>query len=101
MCRYPRPIPKMLTSSPPLSSDASATSGGTFLRRRIDWLAERQEEPHHQIDALLQGLAQLAVGCRQAHFFVSSAIESLSAFCTLTEGLTSTLVSGQLGDTGE
>lgn len=31
MCRYPRPIPKMLTSSPPLSSGASATSGGTFV----------------------------------------------------------------------
>ena len=31
MCRYPRPIPKMLTSSPPLSSGASATSGDTFV----------------------------------------------------------------------
>lgn len=31
MCRYPRPIPKMLASSPPLSSGASATSGDTFV----------------------------------------------------------------------
>lgn len=63
-----------------------------FFRRRIDWLAERQEEL-----PLLQGLAQLAIGDRQAHFpLANSAIESLSAFCTLTEGLTSTWVSVSL-----
>ena len=34
----------------------------------VNRLAERQEESHHQLDALLQGLAQLAVGGRQSYF---------------------------------
>lgn len=32
-----------------------------FLRWRIDWLAERQEEFHHELEPLLQGFAQLAI----------------------------------------
>ena len=43
-------------------------------------LAERQEEPHHELDPLLQGLAQLAVGGRQPASLANSVIVSFSAF---------------------
>ena len=45
---------------------ATDIAGGAFVcgsssRWRIDWLAERQEEFHHELEPLLQGFAQLAI----------------------------------------
>ena len=73
--------------------------GGSWrclYRWRVNPLAERQEKPHHEPESLLQRLAQLAVRGCQTNFLGQLAIEFLSAFCTLTEGLTSTWVSVSL-----
>lgn len=51
-----------------------------FLCWCVSLLAERQEEPHHELNPLLQRLAQLAVGGRLRTALANSAIEALSAF---------------------
>ena len=61
---YLRPISKMLAVSEPASMTVAVGSfQGRGLRwrlrrRRVNRLAERQEEPHHELDPLLQGLAE-------------------------------------------
>lgn len=52
---------------------AAGSSKGVGLLRclcrlRINLLAERQKESHNELDPLMQGIVQLAVGGRQTHF---------------------------------
>lgn len=59
-------MPKLVASPSALALGATDIAGGRLrlrflLRWRIDWLAERQEEFHHELGPLLQGFAQLAV----------------------------------------
>ena len=61
-------------------------------------LAERQEEPHHELDPLLQGLAQLAVGGRQPDLLGQLRHRVLQRLLNAHRGLHLDLGIGQLGD---
>lgn len=59
-------MPKLVASPSALALGATDIAPGClclqfFLRWRIDWLADRQEEFHHELGPLLQGFTQLAV----------------------------------------
>ena len=58
-------MPKLVVSPSALALGTADITGGLrlrfFLRWRFDWLAERQEEFHHELSPLLQGFTQHAV----------------------------------------
>lgn len=98
-----RPISKMLAVSEPGIHDGcwsalpnARVCGGASVTGASTPSPERRKKPHHELGPLLQGLAQLAVGAASRTSLDNSAIESFNAFCTLTEGLTSTWVSVSL-----
>ena len=67
-------------------------------RWRVIRLAKRQEESPHKLDSLLQGLAQLAIGCHQAHFLGQLRHRVLQRLLNAHRGPHINLGIGELGD---